>query len=162
MKRIIICCAAVMILLAGNACDKPASMRGQADFNANSTKLASVPVGYKMGETAFSSDGRHVAIAAIMAGRVVLFFDSKKSKDYEAVRDLIIRPGYDDYAFAARKAGKECVIVNGVEGAMYDSVGQPFFAPDGRVIYAGRRNEKWVIVSGMFPFLRMGNWLAMA
>jgi hypothetical protein len=137
-----------MMLLTVNACVRTASKSGQSDFNASSTKLANVPAGYEMGETVFSSDGRHVAITAIRDDKAVVFYDSKMSKEYEAVRDLVLRPGSSDYVFVGRKDGKECVFANGVEDPMYDRVGQPFFAPDGRIIYEARRNEQWVIVSG--------------
>lgn len=146
--KTILCCATIIMLLTALACDRTASKPKQTVFTINPLKLATIPSDYQMGETAFSADGRHVAVTAVKDGRVVVFFDSKMSGNYEAVRDLIFRGRLGDYAFISRKDGKESIVVNGKEGPSYETVGRPFFAPDGRIIYTAKQNGKWIVAAG--------------
>jgi Tol biopolymer transport system component len=108
----------------------------------------SIPVGYETGEVAFSADGRHVAVVGIKEGKAAVFVDSVEIGNYDAAKHLVFRNGGRDYGFVARKDGREVAVVNGVQGTLYESVSKPFFAPDGRIVYAARLNDKWVIISG--------------
>ena len=52
-------------------------------------------------------------------------------------------------AYAAWRADKCLVVVDGAEGKEYDVIGEgdPIFSPDGkRVAYAARRGQKWLVV----------------
>jgi hypothetical protein len=160
MKWIVVLCTVLSILLGLNACDRssaqspPASSPGQEksaatfSFNPGTAKLADIPPGYEMSDVFFSRDGRSVAVILRKDGKAFFSINGRISAPYEDVRDLIFRNGHGGYAFAASKNGKVCVIVDGKEGALYDGMDKPIFAPDGRVVYQASRNEKWHVVSG--------------
>lgn len=160
MKRNLVLYAVLSILLGLNACERsaaqslPASKSGQEksaatfSFNSSPTKLAAIPPDYQMGDVFFSQDGRNVAVILRKGGKAFLSMNGTIGAPYEDVRDLIFRSGSGGYAFAASKDGKVLVVVDGKDGALYDGMDKPVFAPDGRVVYQASRNEKWHIVSG--------------
>lgn len=134
--------------LALSACKKPPTVSHLPGFNQNSTKLSTVPAGYEMGEAAFSPDGSHVAYVVKKDGKSFIYRDSKMSKAYDEVKNLIYRTESSDLVFIARSADKEFVVSNADEGAKFDSIGPISFAPDGRILYAATKNDKAFIVSG--------------
>src|SRR5262249_8449138 len=52
-------------------------------------------------------------------------------------------------AYAALERGKSLLVVDGVEGKVYDGImeGMPLFSPDSKhVAYMAQRGDKWLIV----------------
>ena len=108
------------------------------------------------GEPVFSSDGTHVAYVA-----------SPKEDDHNPA--LLVRDGragttWDDIAFptwshdgahlaySARGADRKYrVVVDGVPGEPFDSVGGVEFGADGTVHYEAQRSPRWCVVSGTLP-----------
>lgn len=99
----------------------------------------------------FRPDGRGVAAGVVSGDAVSLrqFFEKGAPSPgaYSSVDDAVYAGDGRAYAFAAKKPGKSCVVVNGKEGAEYDKVVTPLFSPDGRyVVYRARKDGRRFVV----------------
>jgi WD40 repeat protein len=148
MKVVSILIAFSLLLLNVTACKKSQMTPQQSGFNSHSAKLATIPDGYEMGEALFSADGNNVAAVARKDGKTFLYNGAELLGPYDDVRSLIFRSGSNDMSFVARKAEKEFVVVNGVEGARNETVRQLFFSKDGRIIYTASRGERSIVAAG--------------
>ncbi|SNB47901.1 PD40 domain-containing protein [Geobacter sp. DSM 9736] len=136
----------ILLLLALSACSRTAGKASPSPFNSKSTKLATLPPGYEIGDIFFSPNGHGVAVFAGREGQSVVSLNGRLGKSYAAVLTPVFRQGADDFAHVAVEGSKQRVLVNGDEGKAYDSVGKPVFASNGRIIHEARVGEKWVIV----------------
>ena len=62
---------------------------------------------------------------------------------------LTVSPDSRRVAYVAQRGRKQLVVVDGVEGAEYDGIGEgtPIFSPNGgRVAYIAQRGRKWLVV----------------
>lgn len=118
-------------------------------------KLSTAPSGTELGDAVFSPDGSRVAYIVKADGKETIVVNSESGPFYDSVREPVFSKDRLGIAYIANKGGKECVVVDGREGAWFDSIDKLMFASDGRVVYAARRGEKWLVVSGSresFPF----------
>ena len=116
----------------------------------------------------FSPDGKHVAYSAEKDGKWLAVVDGAEGSRYERIRPQLLAPTSQEYqelprgpiafspvsqhvAYAASRAGKSVVVVNGVEGREYVSTGRPFFSPDGKHIayIAASGKEIILVLDGM-------------
>lgn len=139
---------AACLLVQLTACDTNETKIEKTLFNTAAAKLSTIPAGYEAGDAVFSSDGHHVAVVLKKGGKVAMHIDASTGLPFDDVRDASFRPGTNSYSYIARKGDKECVVDNGKEGKMYDGVTSPQFASDGRVVYAAKNVDKWVVVVG--------------
>jgi len=130
------------------ACERPQNNTENSPCRLLSAKLATIPLGYEAGDIFFSKDGFHVAVVLKKNGNAYMKVDATTSLPYQDVSRVTFLKGTRTYAFVAKKSDKECVVIDGKEGLYYDAVTAPQFTPDGRVVYAGKKADKWVIVSG--------------
>ena len=101
----------------------------------------------------FSRDGQHYAYKAKrpgMAAGFVIVMDGVEGKVYG---DMIGDPEFSSdgkrVAFYANDGGKVSVVADGIEGRLYDKLGDysSFFSRDGkRLGYLARRGDKWLAV----------------
>jgi len=147
VKFVIKCVVVVICTLVVAACDKAVKSSSNSVLTT-SVKLAVVPDNVEASEIVFSHDGRRVAIAAVKDGASVVLLDGNYSAPYQGVRDLLFGKKNATFIFIANSNGKESLVINGVAGKLYDSIGKCLIMPNGRVLYAARSNDKWVIISG--------------
>lgn len=103
---------------------------------------------------AFRDDGRHLAWIARVGERDVLALDGAPVAAWRTLRPSAVsfRPsaapgdGPGLVHVAPVDAGGERVVVDGVPGATYREVGTPIWSRDGRLAYAARRGDDWVLV----------------
>lgn len=74
--------------------------------------------------------------------------NGKMSPLFDDARGAVFGTGQSGCAFVVRKGGKECVVSDGREGALYDAVDRVIITPGGRVVYEAKRGDKWLLVSG--------------
>jgi len=148
MKSAVIFCGVFLLLVTACGCEISKSGQDNSAFNTAPTMLAVLPAGYDLLDAVFSANGKHVMIAATKDGKVSLFYDSQMSMSYDEIRGMVFRNGYSDHAYVARKGEKNTVVVKGVLGKPYDSIGIPIFIPDGNIVYPARLNNHWFIVAG--------------
>jgi hypothetical protein len=109
------------------------------------------------GKPVFSADGAHVAYVAYPeddhSGPERLVRDGRV--DPREWEDIEFPTWSDDGAHLAYEAratdGKYRVVVDGVPGEPFESVGSAQFGADGRVHYEARRTRDWCVVSGAAP-----------
>ena len=66
---------------------------------------------------------------------------------YGEVRSLVFSKDGAHIAYAAKKDGKERIVKDGLDGAVFDDVSHPNFSPKGdHLVYAAKRQKAWVIV----------------
>jgi WD40 repeat protein len=95
----------------------------------------------------------HKGVGAIMLAKNRYFlhqsFEATKEpvKSYDEAANLSY--GTDgSYAYAARNGKSWFVVVNGIEGPVYDRVVDPIFSPDGKyLVYRARRDGKRFVVT---------------
>ncbi len=144
-------CFLLMIILcmaAFTSCKNTVNSFAPAGFNTKPTLLMTLPSGYEAGEVTFSDDGFQVAVILQKDGKMGISINSAMSSMYDGIRSPVFHASSKQYAFVASKDGKECVVLNGKEGAFYDSIGNLQITSDARLVYAAKKNDKWVIVSG--------------
>lgn len=153
MKPIVLFKVVLLAAIAGSTmlsgCNKFSEKPVAAGFNTVSGQLALLPTGYLAGETAFSADGRSVAIAAKADGSFVVLRNAKNLGSYDAVRDLqFMEGGSSELAFIAKKGDKEFVVANGVEGELFDAINSIQYVAKSPIVYTGQRVEKMQVVAG--------------
>ena len=102
----------------------------------------------------FRDDGRHLAWIARIGPRDVLALDGAPVAAWPTLRTSAVsfRPSAAPGAgpglvhVAPADGGGERVVVDGVPGAVYHEVGTPIWSRDGRLAYAARRGDDWVLV----------------
>jgi dipeptidyl aminopeptidase/acylaminoacyl peptidase len=138
----------ILCLAAISSCEKTSDTSATAGFNKLPTLLMTLPKGYEAGEVTFSNDGFQAAVVLKKDGKMFMSINSALSPMYEDVRAPVFHANSKRYAFVARRAGKECVVLNGKEGEFYDSIEKPLITSDARLVYAAKRDDKWLVVSG--------------
>lgn len=137
----------IFSLISCVACERP-STKATGGYGVVTSKLAVLPVDTDPGEIVFSPDGRNVAMAYAKNGLSLVSINGTPGTSYQGVRDLMYGMGKSSLVFIAKVDGRECVVINGVKGRLFDSIGKCLVTSDGRVLYVARSGEKWVIVSG--------------
>jgi hypothetical protein len=110
--------------------------------------LTTIPPGYGLSLASFSADGRHVGFVAAKDGAAYAFLDSTRYGPYDDVRALVLPRDRPGLAFIARREGSDLVVADGVEGARYEAIEGLRLAPDGRAVYAARKDGAWRVVVG--------------
>jgi hypothetical protein len=102
---------------------------------------------------AFRDDGRHVAWIARVGERDVLTLDDAQVAASRTIRPsaLSFRPsaapgGGPGLVLVAATEDGEQVAVDGVPGPAYREIATPVWSRDGRLAYAARRADGWVLV----------------
>jgi hypothetical protein len=84
--------------------------------------------------------------------------EGTKGELYDEIYDYVFSPDSKHFAYRARKGGRQCVVRDGVEVGIYDSVGavswaasyspMPFgFSPDSaHLVYFAKKDGKWFAV----------------
>ena len=103
----------------------------------------------------FRDDGRHAAWIARVGERDVLFLDGAEVAAAPALRASAVafRPAAapgdgPGLVHVAPVRDGERVVQDGAPGATYHEIGTPVFGPDGRLAYAARRADGWVLALG--------------
>ena len=149
MKLTTICFAIFLVLLTSTACKNSQLVPQSINFNINSSKLATIPDGYEMGEALFSADGHDVAFVVRKKDKAFVYHNGRMSKPYDDARSLIFRADDSkDLAFIARKADKEFVVVRGDEGTRSDTIRQLFFSQNGKIIYTATQGDASIVTAG--------------
>ncbi|MGE5608514.1 MAG: hypothetical protein ACM359_04625 [Bacillota bacterium] len=93
-----------------------------------------------------------IAYAAKRQGRFVPVIDGKEGKIYDNVRFGML-VGANHSAFIAEIAGKECLVVDGVEGRQFERIQDVRMSRDGkRVAFRAQRStDKWYMVVDGVP-----------
>lgn len=143
------CMALIVIfsLICCTACDSPSAKTARVGGVVN-TKLANLPADVEPGEIVFSPDGKEVAVAYAKDGLSLLSRNGSSVASFQGVRDLMYGKSKSSFVFIAKVDGRECVVTNGVKGRLFDSIGKLLVTSGGRILYAARSGDKWVIVSG--------------
>jgi Tol biopolymer transport system component len=100
----------------------------------------------------FHPDGVGVVFAARRGGeRYVVSGDSETKIDGELIHSgfvpsPLVSPDGRRVAFAVRRAGKAAVVVDGVEGSLFDDVTSLAFTATAQAIYIAKRNAKFLLV----------------
>jgi hypothetical protein len=99
-----------------------------------------------------SLQGGRVAYAAKRQGRFVPVIDGKEGKIYDNVRFGVLS-GADHSAFIAEIAGKECLVVDGVEGRQFERIQDVKMSLDGKrtAFRAERSTDRWYMVVDGVP-----------
>ena len=104
----------------------------------------------------FSPDGRRVAFVAERDGKAMVVTDGVPSNTYDAIIEgsLSFDVGAARLVYVARAGGKdpqEFIVLNGVEGKAYDTVGRPRFSHDGQHLAyaASARRRSFVVLDGI-------------
>jgi Tol biopolymer transport system component len=105
--------------------------------------------GYYTGSPRFSPDGERVAyIGKPNDETMVVIANGKKGRVYTKTSDVVFSPDSKNLAYSAQRDGKWCLVNEGIEGPLYDAVGEsmPIFSPDSKhVAYVGKRGEQWIL-----------------
>jgi Tol biopolymer transport system component len=98
----------------------------------------------------FSPDSRRFAYTAGNPNtkKAAVFLDGEKGKGYDGIEGLHFSPNGQRLAYVASRGGRRLVVVDGLEGREYDSIGAgPVFSPDSNhVTYTDWRDGKGFVV----------------
>lgn len=96
----------------------------------------------------FNESGRGVAYISKKGDLVQLVHNGKGGKFYKAINHILISDDGQRVAYSVEiQNGKECLVVDGIEGLTFDSVGQPRFSRNNKhVLYDARVGEEWYLV----------------
>jgi hypothetical protein len=98
----------------------------------------------------FSPESRRYACAVQRGKKWLQVIDGKEQRPYDAVWDLAFAPKGDRYAYVARQ-GKQSFVVHedGTESPKFETVYNPVFSPDGRLVYQAMTSKhRRMVVDG--------------
>lgn len=126
-------------------------IRGEQRILVVNNKETILPGGNIPGAPVVRPDGKGAGIIVSSANGFFLYqtVTDSSSKDtvYEEATELAYSNDAGTYTFAARNGTNWFVVVNGVQGPLFDRVVSPIFSPDGRLlIYRARKDGKRFIV----------------
>lgn len=144
---------AVQTIVFGNDGNSLAyiGIRGEQRILVVNNKETILPEGNIPGAPVVRPDGKGAGIIVSSAKGFFLYQtvsdSSSKDNGYEEATDLAYSNTGGTYAFAARNGTNWFVVVNGVQGPLYDRVVSPIFSPDGGLlIYRARKDGRRFIV----------------
>jgi hypothetical protein len=100
-------------------------------------------------DVAFLAGGAVIYGAATETRQFVIAPGGKPQPEYDGLAGLVVAANSTRWAYTARTGATWRVVVDGVEHAAYDEIGEdtPVFSPDGKhVAYIARQGARWVLV----------------
>jgi Tol biopolymer transport system component len=96
----------------------------------------------------FSPDSQRIAYATRELYKVRIHMDEAEVFKADLVGDvLVFSPNSQSFAFRVGIGEKQCIVVDGKQGPLYDQVDNPHFSPNNQCMaYAARKGERWFIV----------------
>jgi Tol biopolymer transport system component len=149
---------------------KPEKVVIAPEVNLTTTKLATIPEGYRIVEgPIFSPDGKKVAYVAKQENKYFVVVNGKEGKVYDEIildppqlqfspdskkivyiakKDCIeSKIEYEGKEYPIKTGCKEVVVVNGEEGKTYDDIETLVFSPDSqKLAYRAIKEKKFLMV----------------
>ncbi len=97
----------------------------------------------------FTSDGAHLAFAALIGNKWCIVADGKRQLACENIGDIAYSADGKRLAYAAKQQGRWALMENGHATSSFDAIGEGTlqFSPNGRrVCFAAQLGEKWFVV----------------